>query len=792
MTAAPITAADFIATIGVNAHINDPNSSYVTSDVLAQLQYLGISNLRVSDNSGSELPQYLALGAAGIKFDAVTVIAPQNPINLANEIADLNKIAPYLISVEGPNEINTDPVSYNGLTGAAAGDAFQAGLYNAVQADPALAGVQVLPFSLSVGGSLTGYGNENAYSTEANVHGYASGGVPPYYYLNYAVSSVPTVTGKPVVMSETGYYTLQDGNSGVTQYVQAVWDVDILLQNASNGIVKTYLYQLEDGYNDQPTNPEDNYGLYTVNGTPKQSAIAIHNLTNLLADNGPNASSFTPGTLNYTVTGLNPDYGFQDIFAKSSGAFDIALWSEPQFYDAVTGVTSAVTPSQVTVSLGGSYNIAVYDVVTGTTAVQTASNASAITVALGTDPLIVEVTPIAGGGTTAPTPPPTPTPPPAPTPPSTPTPTPVPTPVAPPAPVILGSGPDTLVLQMSEDAYQGNAEFTVAINGQQIGGVQTVAAIHGSGQSQSFDVLGNFSSGTQTATITFLNDDYGGSPALDRNLYVNSATINGQTITGSSLAMDFDGPASFRFTGGPAPTVTAITSNSSSTPAHAGQPISFDLTLSQAVAVSTAGGSPSLSLSDGGTASFDPADSTATSLAFSTTVSAGQSSADLAVTGLSLGGSTITGLDHQPLSTAGVSGLAGANTGIDVTTATPAMKLGSGKDTLALSVSEDAFGGDAQFTVSVDGKQIGGTLTASALHDIGATQTFDVLGNFTAGKHIATVTFLNDNYGGSPSLDRNLYVTGASIDGSAVSGAVLNEHYNGPGNFAFTVPAAHS
>ena len=129
----------------------------------------------------------------------------------------------------------TDAVTYNGLTGAAAADAFQADLYNAVQADPALAGVQVLPFSLSVGGSLTGYGNENAYATEANVHGYASGGVPPYYYLNYAVSSVPTVTGKPVVMSETGYYTLQDGNSGVTQYVQAVWDVDILLQNAGDG-----------------------------------------------------------------------------------------------------------------------------------------------------------------------------------------------------------------------------------------------------------------------------------------------------------------------------------------------------------------------------------------------------------------------------------------------------------------------------------------------------------------------------------------------------------------------------
>ena len=391
-----LPAADFIATIGVNAHISDSHSSYATSSVLAQLQYLGISNLRVSGYSGTELAKYLALGAAGVKFDAVPVIAPKHPINLTNELADLNKIAPYIKAVEGPNEINTDPVTYTGLVGAAAAAAFQADLYHAVAADPALAGVQVLPFSLSVGGSLTGYGNEDAHATEANVHGYASRGVPPYYYLSYAVSSVPTVTGKPVVVSETGYYTLRDGKSGVPQYVQGVWDLDILLQDAATGIVNTYLYQLEDGYDDEPTNPEDNYGLYTVNGTPKQAAVCIHNLTTILADDSATAGRFTPGTLHYAVSGLNPDYGFHTVFAKSNGTFDIALWSEPQFYDAVTGVQSPVTPSQVTLSLGGNYHIAVYDVVTGTTALQTASAAS-ITVALGTDPLIVAVTPIAPG-----------------------------------------------------------------------------------------------------------------------------------------------------------------------------------------------------------------------------------------------------------------------------------------------------------------------------------------------------------------------------------------------------------
>ena len=551
MTVTPIRAADFIATLGVNAHLNDPNSSYATSDVLGQLTYLGINNVRTSDYSNTQLPRYLALGAAGIKFDAITVIAPQNPINLASEIADLNQIAPYLRSVEGPNEINTDPVSYNGLTGAAAADAFQADLYNAVKADPALAGVQVLPFSLSVGGSLTGYGTVNAYASEANVHGYASGGVPPYYYLNYAVSSVPTVTGKPVVMSETGYYTLADGNSGVNQYVQGVWDMDVLVQDAANGIVDTYLYQLEDGYHNDPSDPEDNYGLFTVNGTPKQAAVDIHNLTTILADTGPAAASFTPGTLNDTVTGLNPDYGFQAVFAKSNGVFDIALWSEPQFFDSATGVQSPVAASPVTVSLGGTYNVVVYDPVTGTAPIQSASGVSSVSVALATDPLIVEVTPVtpaSSGSTGTSTPPPAP---PAAPPPSAPTPVPASGAAAP--PITTGPGPAVLALHISEDAYAGDAEFTVAVNGQQVGGVQTAVASHGAGQSQTFDVLGKFEGGTQTVRVTFLNDDYAG-PGSDRNLYVDSATINGQTITGAALALDNNGPREFSFTSAaPAP-----------------------------------------------------------------------------------------------------------------------------------------------------------------------------------------------------------------------------------------------
>ena len=74
----------------------------------------------------------------------------------------------------------------------------------------------------------------------------------------------------------------------------------------------------------------------------------------------------------------------------------------------------------------------------------------------------------------------------------------------------------------------------------------------------------------------------------------------------------------------------------------------------------------------------------------------------------------------------------------------PTVMIGSGSDTLALKVSEDAWQGNAQFIVSVDGQQIGGTQTATASHAAGQTQIFNVKGKFAAGNHTATVSFLND------------------------------------------------
>ena len=78
------------------------------------------------------------------------------------------------------------------------------------------------------------------------------------------------------------------------------------------------------------------------------------------------------------------------------------------------------------------------------------------------------------------------------------------------------------------------------------------------------------------------------------------------------------------------------------------------------------------------------------------------------------------------------------------TTAPAAVTTGSGSDTLVLNMSEDAYNGDAQFTVSVDGKQLGGTFTTTALHTAGASQSFTFKGDWAPGAHSVAVNFLND------------------------------------------------
>jgi hypothetical protein len=269
---------------------------------------------------------------------------------------------------------------------------------------------------------------------------------------------------------------------------------------------------------------------------------------------------------------------------------------------------------------------------------------------------------------------------------------------------IIGSGSDSITLNLSEDQAEGqDAQFTVNVDGQQIGGVQTVTASHAAGQDESFTFQGNYGTGPHDVVVTFVNNLIWPGDTGDRNLYVDGVTYDGQTVSDTTTPI-YNAPI------------------------------------------------------------FPPT----------------------STTGPVYGNAVYTVNDTTPIP-------AGASP--NVTTSPAAVSVGSGSDNLILNMAEDPYQGDAQFTIAVDGQQIGGTQTTTAIDDQGQSQEFDVHGNFGAGTHTVAVTFLNDAIGGFypgttwaiDTEDRNLYVMGASLDGGpAASGAPLELSNDGTADFTVT------
>ena len=89
------------------------------------------------------------------------------------------------------------------------------------------------------------------------------------------------------------------------------------------------------------------------------------------------------------------------------------------------------------------------------------------------------------------------------------------------------------------------------------------------------------------------------------------------------------------------PTISAIAESPSSGDLDAGKTVTLTLDTSEVVTVNTTGGSPTLSLNDGGTATYVSGSGTS-ALTFSYTVGAGQNTSALAATAVNLNSATIT------------------------------------------------------------------------------------------------------------------------------------------------------
>lgn len=113
-------------------------------------------------------------------------------------------------------------------------------------------------------------------------------------------------------------------------------------------------------------------------------------------------------------------------------------------------------------------------------------------------------------------------------------------------------------------------------------------------------------------------------------------------------------------------------------------------------------------------------------------------------------------------------------------------------DIVAVNVSRDAYNADANFSVTVDHKQVFTNLVATASHAEGSTQAFTFTGNWGPGPHTITIRFLRDAYDKAPNLNRKLYIDNISYNGIVYKENVA-ELYNHAVDFSIMVadrPAA--
>jgi glutaredoxin len=105
---------------------------------------------------------------------------------------------------------------------------------------------------------------------------------------------------------------------------------------------------------------------------------------------------------------------------------------------------------------------------------------------------------------------------------------------------------NTLTLQVSGDQYNGDPQIQVFVDGKEVGGTYDITADHSAGQTQTITIAGNFDpTVAHQVQIKFVNDAWDGtswwsdgtSPqGHDRNVYVESISLNGATLTGNQGA----------------------------------------------------------------------------------------------------------------------------------------------------------------------------------------------------------------------------------------------------------------
>jgi len=392
----PVSAYDFMNSIGVNTHLNYFDRIYGNFPLLERdlksIEILHVRDgvhLQNSDYNAALYGRWKQLGNLGIRFDAV--LDPRSNIGSLNSalLDEVDTLSGHTIeSFEGPNEMDVSDES----DWPSVDRSYQSEIYSAARSMKGANSIGVIGPSLAFASNSSKVGNISGRLDDGNLHPYPAGKMPSVVFPNQINLEKIMCDSKQVIFTESGYHNAineHNDQPGISEAAAAKYIPRLFLEDFAHGVPRTYLYEFMDEAPDPGlTNPQMHWGLIRADGSEKPAFFALKNLIQELHDS-TQTTNLQPlaWTLNSNVAQIH-----HLLLQKSDDTYDLVLWQEVSSYDLEHHVDINNPSVSAMLTLGRTArNITLYQPVTQAEPIRSWNEVRSIPLEIPDHPLVVEV-----------------------------------------------------------------------------------------------------------------------------------------------------------------------------------------------------------------------------------------------------------------------------------------------------------------------------------------------------------------------------------------------------------------